>query len=92
MLGVPALLQVDRRLNIEKDYGYVAEQKAAGLIMELDPDERLEEALARALSQDVAELGRLSRDYVATKGDLNVYILRQIERMAKARRAVVRSA
>jgi predicted glycosyltransferase len=87
MLGVPALLQVDRRLNIEKDYGYVAEQKDAGLIMELDPDEHVEEALDRALSRDVGELRRRSHDYVASKGDLNDYVLQQVERVARSRRA-----
>ena len=87
MLGVPALLQVDRHLNIEKDYGYVAEQKDAGLIMELRPDEPAELALDRALAQEPESYRLLTRDYVASKGDLNDYILSQIRRVAQSRRS-----
>lgn len=87
MLGVPALLQVDRNLNIEKDYGYVAEQKAAGLILELEPDEEVEGALQKANAQDLEAFRRRSRAYVSSKGDLNDYILRQIVRVAGDRRS-----
>ena len=83
MLGVPALLQVDENLQVEKDYGYVAEQKDAGLILELDPKEVVAPALERAFSQDVDELRKRSRTYVAAKGDLNQYILDQILRVAR---------
>ena len=80
MLGVPSLLQIDRKLNIEKDYGYVAEQKDLGLISELKPDEAIDAALQRALSRDIEELQIRARNYVSSKGDLNDYILRQIRR------------
>ena len=60
----------------------MAEQQEAGLISELKPDEGVEAALDRALSQDVEELRRRAHEYVATKGDLNEYILKQIHRVA----------
>jgi predicted glycosyltransferase len=87
MLGVPALLQVDRNLNIQDDYGYVAEQLDAGLIEELRPDENVGDALDRALAIDGGDLRQRSREYVASKGDLNDYILTQLRRVAAARRA-----
>jgi predicted glycosyltransferase len=83
MLGVPGLLQVDRNLSVEKDYGYVAEQKAAGLISEIGPDGDAAGAIAAALAIDVDNYRARAREYVAGKGDLNRYIFDQILRVAE---------
>lgn len=87
MLGVPPLLQIDSNLTIEKDYGYVAEQQKAGLILELDRHEDVNRAIQRALAVDVEEFRTRSRRYVAGKGDLNDYILSQILRIGGQERA-----
>jgi predicted glycosyltransferase len=83
MLGVPGLLQLDRNLTVETDYGYVAEQKAAALIFELGPDEDVASAIASALEIDVEDYRSRARAFVAGKGDLNRYIFNQIVRVAK---------
>jgi predicted glycosyltransferase len=86
MLGVPALLQVDAKLRIEDDYGYVAEQMGAGLIFELKPEEDVRTALEKALAQDVDQLRQHVSAYVSDKGDVNDYVLRQIVRVGNDQR------
>jgi predicted glycosyltransferase len=81
MLGIPVLLQID------KDYCYVTEQQDAGLIARLTPKDDVRTALQSVLAGDIAALRRRSREYIASKGDVNDYVLSQILRVATARRA-----
>jgi predicted glycosyltransferase len=80
MLGVPVLLQID------KEYCYVTEQQDAGLIARLEPKDDVCTALQDVLIEDIEAFRRRSREYIASKADLNDYILRQIVRVATARR------
>jgi predicted glycosyltransferase len=80
MLGVPVLLQID------KEYCYVTEQQDAGLIQRFGPADDPSIAIDSALAESQDSFRQRARAFVATKGDLNDYILRQIRRVAKARR------
>lgn len=80
MLGVPVLLQID------KEYGYVAEQRAAGLIGDLPADGEPSAALGAALDQDQDAYREKCRNYVEGKADMNAYVLEQIERLATSGR------
>jgi predicted glycosyltransferase len=77
MLGVPVLLQID------KEYCYVTEQQEAGLIRRLQPGDDIAQALAAVLTQDPAAYRSRSREFIASKGDLNRYITDQIVRVGK---------
>lgn len=81
MLGVPVLLQID------KDYGVVTEQQEAGLITRLRPEDDVRTALKNVLAEDIEALRRRSREYIASKGNMNDYVLTQIVRVATAQRA-----
>lgn len=81
MLGVPTLLQID------KDYGYVAEQQQAGLIRRLEPSEDVGQALAEALGNDPREYRRRACAYVAARGDVNRYVADAIRRVLRERHA-----
>lgn len=78
MLGVPVLLQID------KEYGYVTEQQQAGLIERFAPSDDAPAALDAVLSRDAEAYRRRARAFSETKGDLNLYILDQIRRIAGA--------
>lgn len=80
MLGVPVLLQID------KEYCYVTEQQDAGLIARLTPKDDARTALQNVLAEDIGAFRRRSREYVASKGDVNDYVLSQIVRVATAQR------
>ena len=82
MLGVPALLQID------KEYCYVIEQQEAGLIQRFAPSDDPGPAIGHMLAESRDRFREKARAYVATKGDLNSYILDQIRRVATARQAV----
>lgn len=77
MLGVPVLLQID------KEYGYVADQEKAGLIDRLRPedDERL--AIDRLLQKDPRQFRLQAREFIKARGDVNAYILSTLKRVAK---------
>lgn len=77
MLGVPVLLQID------KEYCYVTEQQEAGLIRRFEPGDDAVAAIDRSLAEDPASFRKRARAFVASKGDLNDYILRQIVRVAR---------
>ena len=77
MLGVPALLQID------KEYCYVTEQEEAGLIDRLHPDDDLRVALEGTLRTDPEVFLKRARVFIATKADMNSYVIRQITRLAK---------
>jgi predicted glycosyltransferase len=81
MLGVPVLLQID------KEYCYVTEQQDAGLIARLTPKDDVRTALQSVSAGDIEAFRRRSREYIASKGDVNDYVLSQILRVATARRA-----
>jgi predicted glycosyltransferase len=81
MLGVPVLLQID------KEYCYVTEQEEAGLIRRFGPDDDAVAAIEGALAEDQQSFRQRAQAFVASKGDLNDYILTQIRRVAAARRA-----
>lgn len=76
MLGVPALVQID------KDYGYVAEQERAGLIRRFDRASNFEVLLEQVLQEDHGSFRRRARAYAATMGDINAYVVEQLERSA----------
>lgn len=80
MVGVPVLLQID------KEYCYVTEQQEAGLIQRFGPGDDVAEAIERALAEDPASFRHRAREFIAARGDLNDYILRQIKRVASAGR------
>ena len=75
VLGVPALLQID------KDYGYVAEQEQAGLIRRLSVADRVESALEDILTEGQAAFQERSLRFVRTRGDVNRYVTGAIERV-----------
>lgn len=75
-LGVPALLQID------KEYGYVAAQEAAGLIRRLGVDEPVDAAIAQALAEAPDAYRARARAFVAEQGDVNAYVLAAIRRVA----------
>ncbi len=79
-LGVPVLLQID------KEYGYVAGQEEAGLIRRFSADGNFEEILASAMAEDPEAFRRRSRDFIAKMEDVNLYVVRQIERVLEPRR------
>jgi predicted glycosyltransferase len=79
-LGVPALLQID------KEYGYVADQEGAGLIRRFGPEGGFEEALENALIEDRKAFRGRAREFVAIMGDVNLYVVSQIERVLERRR------
>lgn len=79
-LGVPALLQID------KDYGYVAEQEAAGLISRFHPADDPGQAVERALAEDQQAFRARARAFTEKMGDVNRYIVSQIERLLETRR------
>ena len=81
MLGVPVLLQID------KEYCYVTEQQEAGLIRRFGPADDAVAAIDNALAENPLSFRRRATAFIATKGDLNDYILQQIHRVAAARRA-----
>jgi predicted glycosyltransferase len=81
MLGVPVLLQID------KEYCYVSEQQNAGLIARLTPNDDVRTALQGVLAGDIEVFRRRSREYIASKGDVNEYVFSQILRVATARRS-----
>lgn len=81
MLGVPAVLQID------KDYGYVAEQEKAGLIHRFGPGEAFEASLARALAEDQPSFRRRAHEFAAGMDDINLYVANQIKRAARQYRA-----
>ena len=80
MLGVPALLQID------KEYCYVTEQQDAGLIQRFGPTDDAVEAIEKAMAESPESFQKRAMAFVASKGDLNDYILRQIHRVARARK------
>lgn len=80
MLGVPAVLQID------KDYGYVAEQEEAGLIHRFGPED-FDAALARALAEDPIDFQRRARGFVAAMDDINLYVANAIQRAARQHEA-----
>ena len=82
MLGVPALLQID------KEYGYVTEQEEAGLIHRFGPLDDAVASIDRILAESQQTFRGRARDFAATKDDLNDYILRQVSRVATARQAI----
>lgn len=78
-LGVPALLQID------KDYCYVADQEQAGLIHRFRPGHPFQPALEDALQEDPTRFRRRAHEYVAGMGDVNGYVLDQIDRVLEQR-------
>ena len=80
MLGVPVLLQID------KEYSVITEQQDAGLIARLRPTDDVRTALLSVLAESVEAFRRRSREYIATKGDVNAYVLSQIVRVATEQR------
>jgi predicted glycosyltransferase len=82
MLGVPVLLQID------KEYCYVTEQQNAGLIQRFGPTDDAIKAIEKAMAESPESFRRRAMAFVASEGDLNDYILRQIHRVAAARKAV----
>lgn len=76
VLGVPALLQID------KEYGYVAEQEAAGLIVRLDPSADPSAAIEATLAEDADGFRRRARPFLARQGDVNRHVVGAIERLA----------
>lgn len=83
MLGVPVLLQID------KEYGYVTEQQEAGLIRRFGPADDPVEAIDKALMESRDSFRERARAFLDGKGDLNGYILRQIQRVAKNGKAAL---
>ena len=81
MLGVPALLQID------KEYCYITEQEEAGLIRRFGPADEAAAAIDRAMAEDPQSFRERARAFVAGKGDLNAYILEQVHRLAAACKA-----
>ncbi len=81
-LGVPALLHIDR------EYGYVAEQEAAGLIRRFDREGGFDDSLERALAEDQDGFRRHSREFLARMGDVNLYVAKQIERVVEQRSGI----
>jgi predicted glycosyltransferase len=77
MLGIPALLQID------KDYGYIAEQEEAGLIRRLDASADVGQALDEALAEDRQAYRERSRAFVAARGDVNHYVVEAIRNVLK---------
>jgi predicted glycosyltransferase len=76
MLGVPVLLQID------KEYCYVTEQQEAGLVRRFGPSDDTVAAIDNAMAESPDEFRQRTQAFIATKGDLNDYILRQIRRVA----------
>jgi predicted glycosyltransferase len=68
-LGVPVLLQID------KEYAYVAEQEAAGLIRRFTPDDDAPTILREILGDDQREFGERARHFAASSADINQYIV-----------------
>lgn len=79
MLGVPVLLQID------KDYGYVAEQQEAGLIRRLEPGDDVKRAIDEALADAPEAYWQRSRRFIAARGDVNLYVADAIRKVLKAR-------
>ncbi|WP_206185397.1 DUF354 domain-containing protein [Sphingosinicella sp. CPCC 101087] len=77
-LGVPVVLQID------EEYGYVAEQEAAGLINRLDAAGDVDGALRKALLQDPDHFRRRARAFADRMGDVNRYVIDQLERVMRA--------
>lgn len=78
MLGVPALLQND------KEHCYITEQQDAGLIWRFGPGDEAEAALAPAMTQEPAAFRERARGFIASKPDVNRYIIDQIRRLGGA--------
>ncbi|HET6942719.1 MAG TPA: DUF354 domain-containing protein [Sphingomicrobium sp.] len=79
-LGVPVLLQIDR------EYCYIRQQEDAGLIDRLHPGDCVKEALACVLGRDQEDYRQRSRAFMTASGDLNAYIVDQINRLGGAPR------
>jgi uncharacterized protein len=79
MLGVPALLQID------KEYGYIAEQQEAGLIRRFGPSDDALQAIEAALAEDPQAWRQRSRDFIGRRGDVNLYVLDAIRKVLKER-------
>ena len=77
MLGVPVLLQID------KEYGYVAEQEKAGLIDRIGPQDDERTAIERLLAKDPRQFRQQARDFIRARGDVNAYILATLKRVAE---------
>lgn len=77
MLGVPVLLQID------KEYGYVAEQEREGLIRRFGPEDDPAGFLEATLAQDRDAFRVKARAFSESRGDLNRYILDQIYRLGE---------
>lgn len=77
MLGVPALVQID------KEYGYVAEQERAGILHRFDHRSDFEATLGRVLAEAQDDFRLRARAYAATMGDINAYVAQQLERVGR---------
>ncbi|HYD25021.1 MAG TPA: DUF354 domain-containing protein [Croceibacterium sp.] len=77
-LGVPALLQID------KEYAYVAEQEAAGLIRRFGPTDDVSSVLREALGADRERFRQRATRFAAAAGDINRYIVDAVSHAASA--------
>ena len=80
MLGIPVLLQID------KEYCYVTEQQDAGLIARLTPKDDVRTALQSVFGRGHRGTSSSLARVIASKGDVNDYVLSQILRVATAQR------
>lgn len=78
-LGVPTLLQID------KDYGYVAEQEEAGLIWRFGPDDDAVTRIDQVLRHNPEDYRARAHSFAAEAGDLNRYIYETVGRAANSR-------
>jgi predicted glycosyltransferase len=86
MLGVPVLLQND------KEHCYITEQQELGLIRRFGPNDDPHSAVEAILSEDRQSFRQRAQTFAAGSGDLNVYILDQIRRLANDYRSRRRGA
>ena len=73
-LGIPSVLQID------KDYGYVDEQEAAGLIRRLRADADPAPVLEAVLREDPVAFRQRARRFAADAGDVNRYVIETLSR------------
>lgn len=82
MLGVPVLLQND------KEHCYITEQQELGLLHRFGPQDDPAKALEAVLAEPQDSFRARARRFSESAGDLNVYILEQIRRLAEQTRAL----